>query len=63
MSSEHIWLFGYLNIIFVVSPVWITRNVYDTKDFTNQNVSQFGNTKTEKEPGREQRHEHGKKQS
>ena len=31
-----------------------------TGDFTNQNATQFGNTETEKGPGRERRHERGK---
>ena len=34
-----------------------------SRDFTKQNATQFQNTETEKGPGRERRHERGKKQS
>ena len=36
------------------------RLVVYTRDFTNQNATQFENTETEKGPGRERRHERGK---
>ena len=32
----------------------------DIRDFMNQNATQFGNTETEKDMGRERRHERGK---
>ena len=32
----------------------------DIRDFMNQNATQFGNTETEKDKGRERRHERGK---
>ena len=42
-------------------PMWkLSSRVFDSGDFTNQNATQFGNTETEKGPGRERRHERGK---
>ena len=39
------------------------RQLLENRDFTNQNATHFENTETEKGPGRERRHERGKKQS
>ena len=43
-----------------VDVPWVTAGHAYTRDFTNQNATQFENTDTEKGQGRERRHERGK---
>ena len=60
MPSLHTASVAMFTVRTVRLSVSLQRLASDSRDFTNYNATQFENTKTEKGPGRERRHERGK---